>query len=248
MIEIRNISKRFNGNEVLRNIWVNYEEGKTNLIIGQSGSGKTVLLKTMVGIYQPDEGEVLFDGISLNTQSSAELRELRKNIRMLFHGGSLFDSYTVVENIKFPLDMFTQMTEKEKKERVRYCLERVNLENAGKLYPSQLSGGMQKRAAIARAIVLNPRYLFCDEPNSGLDPQTATVIDQLIKDITKEFNITTILNTHDMNSVLELGEKVVFLHQGTKAWEGTKDDIFNSGNELLNEFIFATTLAKHFRK
>ena len=244
MIRADHISKTFEGRKVLNDISVEFETGKTNLIIGRSGSGKTVLLKTLVGLHEPDSGRILFDDVCYTDLKFKQRKAIRKDIGMIFQGGALIDSSTVFENVKLPLDLFTDQSEAEKRERVEFCLERVELSHAPHLYPSELSGGMIKRAAIARAIVLNPRYLFCDEPNSGLDPQTSVVIDNLIHDITKEFNITTIINTHDMNSVMEIGEKIVYIHEGNKWWEGTKDDILLSENRELNDFVFASAMAK----
>ncbi len=248
MIRVINITKKFEDTTVLENISVTFEQGKTNLIIGQSGSGKTVLLKCIVGLHEIDEGEIWYDDRLYNDLTFKERKKIRKEIGMLFQGGALFDSSTVEQNVKFPLDMFTEMSESEKLERVNFCLCRVNIINANKLFPAELSGGMKKRVAIARAIALNPKYLFCDEPNSGLDPKTAIVIDNLIKEITEEFNITTIVNTHDMNSVLEIGDKVIFIFQGRKIWEGTNKDILHTQNETLNDFVFATTLAQQLKK
>ncbi len=248
MIKVINVTKTFDGTPVLENVTITFEQGKTNLIIGQSGSGKTVLLKSIVGLHEIDNGEIWFDDRLYNALSFKERKKIRKEIGMLFQGAALFDSSTVEQNIRFPLDMFTEMTEAEKLDRVNFCLNRVNIVNANKLYPAELSGGMKKRVAIARAIALNPKYLFCDEPNSGLDPKTAIVIDNLIKEITEEFNITTIVNTHDMNSVLEIGDKVVFIYQGKKLWEGTNKDILHTSNETLNDFVFATTLAQQLKK
>ena len=225
-----------------------FESGKTNLIIGRSGSGKTVLLKTLVGLHEPDSGSIFYDDKNYTALSFAERKEVRRELGMIFQGGALLDSSTVYENVRLPLDMFTNRTSAEKDRRVRECLERVELSHAGHLYPSELSGGMIKRAAIARAIVLNPKYLFCDEPNSGLDPQTSIVIDNLIRDITVEYNITTIINTHDMNSVMEIGDKIVYIHQGKKWWEGTKDDILSADNQELNDFVFASAMAKRAKK
>ena len=247
MIVAENISKFFNNEQVLYNINVVFEPGKTNLIIGKSGSGKTVLMKSIIGLFVAERGSILYDNRDFLQMTAKEQRSLRKEMGMLFQGSALFDSLTVEENIRFPLDMFSSMTENEKRERVDFCLNRVNLDNANKLFPGELSGGMQKRVAIARAIVLNPRYLFCDEPNSGLDPKTALVIDKLISDITHEFNITTIVNTHDMNSVMEIGEKVVFIHEGHKCWEGNNVEILNSKDESLNDFIFASNFAKKMK-
>ena len=221
--------------------------GKTNLIIGQSGSGKTVLLKTIVGLLDIDLGEIFYGDIEFTKLGFLEKKEIRKQIGMLFQGGALFDSSTVEENVRFPLDMFTDMSKEEKRERVNFCLKRVKLENANKLYPGEISGGMKKRVAIARAIALNPKFLFCDEPNSGLDPMTSLVIDNLIKEITEEYNITTIVNTHDMNSVMEIGDKVVFIYKGKVTWEGSKDDIFQTNNQYLNDFVFASPLSKKIK-
>jgi phospholipid/cholesterol/gamma-HCH transport system ATP-binding protein len=248
MIEGKNITKKFNDITVLDNVSVSFDQGKTNLIIGQSGSGKTVLLKSIVGLHNIDEGEIWFDNRLYNTLNFKEKKEIRKEIGMLFQGAALFDSSTVEENVMLPLDMFTEMSFAEKLDRVNFCLERVNINDANHLYPSELSGGMKKRVGIARAIALNPKYLFCDEPNSGLDPQTGILIDELIKKITEEFNITTIVNTHDMNSVLEIADKVVFIYEGKKMWEGTKTEIMNTDCKELNDFVFATNLAKQLRK
>ena len=248
MIEVKHAIKSFDGNTVLKDVSTTFETGKTNLIIGQSGSGKTVLMKSVVGIHRIDSGEILYDGRNITSMKRKELNALRREIGMLFQGSALFDSMSVLENVKFPLDMFTEMTEEEKIDRAKFCLERVELSHALDLSPAEISGGMQKRAAIARAIVLNPKYLFCDEPNSGLDPKTSLLIDQLIQDITHEFNITTIVNTHDMNSVMEIGENIVFISKGEKAWQGTKDEIFDTGCEPLEEFIFASNLYKEIKK
>ena len=244
MIKGEHISKSFEGRTILDDISVEFETGKTNLIIGRSGSGKTVLLKTLVGLHTPDTGSIFYDDVCYTDLNFTERKAIRKDIGMIFQGGALLDSSTVVENVKLPLDLFTDQSEEEKLERVNFCLRRVRLENADHLYPSELSGGMIKRVAIARAIVLNPRYLFCDEPNSGLDPQTSVVIDNLIQDITREYNITTIINTHDMNSVMEIGEKIVYIHEGKKWWEGSKEDILLSENKELNDFVFASAMAK----
>jgi phospholipid/cholesterol/gamma-HCH transport system ATP-binding protein len=244
MIKGEHIYKSFDGRTILEDISVEFEAGKTNLIIGRSGSGKTVLLKSLVGLHDVDSGKIFYDDVCYSTLGFKERKEIRKDIGMIFQGGALLDSSTVRENVRLPLDLFTDMSEGEKRDRVSFCLERVRLVGADHLYPSEISGGMVKRAAIARAIVLNPRYLFCDEPNSGLDPQTSVVIDNLIHDITKEFNITTIINTHDMNSVMEIGEKIVYIHEGNKWWEGTKDDILLSDNPELNDFVFASAMAK----
>jgi len=248
MIELRNIHKSFGEKEILKGISVEFSEGKTNLIIGQSGSGKTVLLKAIVGLHDIDEGEIIFDGRVFNKMSLKEKKLIRQEIGMVFQGGALFDSSNVLQNVKFPLDMFTQMTESEKLDRVNFCLKRVNLENVNHLFPSEISGGMKKRVSIARAIALNPKYLFCDEPNSGLDPKTSIVIDHLISEITQEFNITTIINTHDMNSVAEIGDKILFMHKGNQIWVGDKNEIFVTENQELQDFIFATELMKKIRK
>jgi phospholipid/cholesterol/gamma-HCH transport system ATP-binding protein len=247
MIIIKNLNKSFNGRTVLKDVNVSFEPGKTNLIIGQSGSGKTVLLKAIVGLHDIDSGEIWFEDLLFNKLNFTDKKEIRKQIGMLFQGSALFDSLTVEQNVRFPLDMFTDQLMEEKTERVNFCLKRVNILNSNDLYPSELSGGMKKRVAIARAISLNPKYLFCDEPNSGLDPITAILIDELIKEITKEYNITTIVNTHDMNSVMEIGEKIVFISDGVICWEGNKDEILSSDNEKLNDFVFANSLAKQLR-
>ena len=244
MIRAEHIIKSFDGRTVLKDISVEFKTGCTNLIIGRSGSGKTVLLKTLVGLHEPDKGSVWYDETNYTQLGFMERKAIRKDIGMIFQGGALLDSSTVEENIKLPLDLFTEQSEEEKMERVNFCLKRVRLENANHLYPAELSGGMIKRVAIARAIVMNPRYLFCDEPNSGLDPQTSIVIDNLIHEITKEYNITTIINTHDMNSVMEIGEKIVYIHEGNKWWEGTKEEILHAENRELNDFVFASAMAK----
>ena len=247
MIQVENIYKAFEHTEVLKDISVFFEEKKTNLIIGQSGSGKTVLLKCIIGLLNIDHGKILYDDIVFNKLSFKKKKEIRKNIGMVFQGGALFDSETVEQNVKFPLDMFTDMTDQEKHHRVNECLERVNILNANHLYPAEISGGMQKRVAIARAIVLNPKYLFFDEPISGLDPNSAIRIDRLIRELTMDFETTTIINTHDMNSVMEIGDKVIFLYDGQKWWEGSRHDILDAQNEELNDFVFATNLAKTVR-
>jgi len=247
MIEIQNISKSFDGIEVIKDIDIVFEKGKTNLIIGQSGSGKTVLLKSIVGLHAIDTGKILYDDILFNELDFEAKKQMRQKMGMLFQGGALFDSNTVEENVMFPLDMFTNMRYDEKQDRANECLKRVNIVNANHLYPDEISGGMKKRVAIARAIALNPKYLFCDEPNSGLDPKTAILIDNLIKEITVEYDMTTIVNTHDMNSVMEIGDKVVFIYHGEKWWEGTRDDIFKTENEELNNFIFASKLSQKIR-
>ena len=245
MIEIRNLHKRFDDREVLKGITSKFENGKTNLIIGQSGSGKTVLLKNIVGLFTPTEGDVLYDGRSFMAMTKKERAMLRREMGMIFQSAALFDSMSVLENVMFPLDMFSDMSYKERVRRAMFCLERVNLGEAAAKYPGEISGGMQKRVAIARAIALNPRYLFCDEPNSGLDPKTSLVIDELIHGITAEYGTTTIINTHDMNSVMGIGEHILFIYEGYAEWEGTKDEVVNSNNEKLNNFIFASDL---FRK
>ncbi len=244
MIRGEHIVKSFDGRRVLDDISVEFDTGKTNLIIGRSGSGKTVLLKSLVGLHEIDSGSIHYDDLCYTSLGFRERKAVRKDIGMIFQGGALLDSSTVEDNVRLPLDLFTSQSEREKRELVEFCLRRVNLRDAGRLYPAELSGGMIKRVAIARAIVLNPKYLFCDEPNSGLDPMTSIVIDNLIKEITEEYNITTIVNTHDMNSVMEIGEKVVFIHEGRKWWEGTKHDIMHSDNRELNDFVFASAMAK----
>ena len=245
MIRADHLVKSFDGRTVLNDVSARFETGKTNLIIGKSGSGKTVLLKSLVGLHEVDSGSVWHDDTEFSALGFAARKAVRKDIGMIFQGGALLDSSTVEENVKLPLDLFTEQSEAEKMERVNFCLQRVRLERANRLYPAELSGGMIKRVAIARAIVLNPRYLFCDEPNSGLDPQTSIVIDNLIHDITQEYGITTIINTHDMNSVMEIGEKIVYIYEGRKWWEGTKEDILHADNRELNDFVFASAMAKH---
>ncbi|MFV0468468.1 MAG: ABC transporter ATP-binding protein [Dysgonomonas sp.] len=248
MIEVRNLKKSFEGREVLNGFNMVFEEGKTNLIIGRSGSGKTVLLKNLVGLMRPTSGEILYDGRDLTKMNSNELKDLRQEMGMIFQGSALFDAMTVFENVFFPLQMFSSLSKKEKVKRTEFCLERVKLSDAGNLYPSEISGGMMKRAAIARAIALNPKYLFCDEPNSGLDPQTSLVIDELIHDITKEYDITTIINTHDMNSVMNIGEKIFFIKEGNLEWTGTNQEVMFSTNESFNEFVFASNLFQKVKK
>lgn len=240
MIEIKNIKKSFGSKTVLHQVDATMETGKCNLIIGSSGSGKTVLMKLLVGLLEPDQGSILYDGKAFTGAPLEERKLIRKEIGMLFQGGALFDSMTVEQNVLFPLDMFSKYNAKQKMDKVNEVLARVNLVEANHKYPSELSGGMKKRVGIARAIVLNPKYLFCDEPNSGLDPQTSLVIDKLIFEITKEYNITTIINTHDMNSVMEFGEHIIYMYQGNKEWEGTNKEIIFSKNERLNKFIFAS--------
>ena len=247
MIKAQNIVKSFDGRTVLNDISVEFLTGRTNLIIGRSGSGKTVLLKSLVGLHEIDEGAIYYDDVCFSTLDFKARKAIRKDVGMIFQGGALLDSSTVVENVKLPLDLFTEQSEEEKLERVNFCLKRVNLDNAHKLYPSELSGGMVKRVAIARAIVLNPRYLFCDEPNSGLDPQTSIVIDNLIRDITEEYSMTTIINTHDMNSVLGIGENIVFINKGHCDWKGNDHNIYRSDNKDLNDFVFASRLFKEVK-
>ena len=242
MIEVKHINKSFDDKQILHDISATFYDGKTNLIIGQSGSGKTVLMKSIVGLITPEEGEILYDGRDIMKMNMSQRKQIRKAIGMLFQGSALFDSETVLGNVIFPLKMFSDMEPEEQLERARFCIERVNLKGADDKYPSEISGGMQKRVAIARAIALNPKYLFCDEPNSGLDPKTAILIDELVSDITKEYNITTIINTHDMNSVLGIGENIIFVNKGHNGWTGTKDDIFDSECQALNDFVFATDL------
>lgn len=244
MIEVKDITKSFDGRTVLHDVSATFYTGKTNLIIGQSGSGKTVLMKSLVGLLQPDSGSILFDGRDIVTMSSHEIKELRKEIGMLFQGSALFDSETVLGNVMFPLVMFTDMSREEMLERAHFCIKRVNLTGAEDKFPSEISGGMQKRVAIARAIALNPKYLFCDEPNSGLDPKTSILIDELLSDITHEYGITTVINTHDMNSVLGIGENIIFINKGYREWVGDMTQIYTTSNEALNDFVFATELFK----
>ena len=248
MIEARGVNKSFGDHHVLKNISCSFEKGKTNLIIGQSGSGKTVLMKCLVGLYEVDQGKIIYDNRNFSEMNFEERKNLRQEIGMLFQGGALFDYMTVEENIMFPLSMFTNQSKEEKLDRVNFVLARVNLENVNKLMPSELSGGMRKRVAIARAISMKPQYLFCDEPNSGLDPQTSGVIDRLIKEITDEYEITTIVNTHDMNSVLSIGDTVAFIYNGELWWRGNKDTILLTENKELNEFVFGTELTSRLKK
>ncbi len=248
MIEVKDLYKQFSGTPVLKGISTTFEQGKTSMIIGESGSGKTVLLKCLLGLHVPDEGIISFDGrkhIDLDIKTQ---RQLRKEIGMVFQGGALYDSLTVEENVMFPLKMFTDNSFGEMLERVNFVLRRVNLKDVNNKFPAELSGGMQKRVAIARAIVMNPKYLFCDEPNSGLDPNTATVIDNLIQEITKEYNMITVINSHDMNSVMEIGEKIIFLKDGVKAWEGTNKEIFKTENEAIVKFVYSSNLFKKVRE
>ena len=244
MIEIKNISKSFANNKVIDDVSFVFEQGKTNLIIGESGSGKTTIMKLMVGLHEVDSGEVLYDGLNFPTLGVKEKQEVRKKIGMLFQGGALFDSQTLEENIQFPLDMFTTMSKAEKLDRVNFCLEKVQLSGKNKLYPGELSGGMKKRAALARAIANSPQYLFCDEPNSGLDPKTSIVIDNLIQSLTHEFNITTIVITHDMNSVVEIGQKILYIYKGKHWWTGNSQDILKTTNPELVDFVFASGFMK----
>lgn len=248
MIEVRRLYKSFEGKEVLKDVSTLFEKGKTNLIIGRSGSGKTVLMKNLIGLIRPSSGEIRYDNRNLTAMSKKELNALRREMGMLFQGSALFDSMTVLENVMFPLTMFTRDSWKDREKRAKFCLERVNLTDADHLYPGEISGGMMKRVAIARAIAMNPAYLFCDEPNSGLDPKTSLLIDDLIHDITKEYNITTIINTHDMNSVMNIGEKIVFISEGRKVWEGTKEKIMTSTDRELNDFVFASDLFKKVKE
>lgn len=248
MIEVKNVEKSFGENKILKGISTTFETGMTNLIIGRSGSGKTVLLKSLLGIHTPEEGTISFDGRIYSELSPDEKRALRTEIGMVFQGSALFDSLTVEENVGFPLKMFTKKRSKEVKDRVNEVLDRVNLKDANRKFPAELSGGMQKRVAIARAIVNNPKYLFCDEPNSGLDPETSIVIDELIQEITKEYEITTVINTHDMNSVLQIGEKIVFLKNGIKEWEGNKEQILETRNKSIVEFVYSSDLFKKVRE
>ncbi len=248
MIEVKDLTKSFDGRTVLHDIDATFYTGKTNLIIGQSGSGKTVLMKSLVGLIRPEQGQILFDGRDLLGMKQEEVKNLRKEIGMLFQGSALFDSETVLGNVMFPLVMFTSMSQAEMRDRAMFCLERVNLLGAEDKYPAEISGGMQKRAAIARAIALNPKYLFCDEPNSGLDPKTSIIIDELLSDITHEYNITTVINTHDMNSVLGIGENIIFINKGYREWVGDMSQIYNTSNEALNDFVFATRLFQEVRE
>lgn len=248
MIEIKDLTKSFEDRTVLHSVSANFETGKTNLIIGQSGSGKTVMLKCLVGLLKPDSGQILFDGRDVTKMNASTIKNLRKEIGMLFQGSALFDSETVLGNVMFPLKMFTDMTPKEMHERAMFCISRVKLDGATDKFPSEISGGMQKRAAIARAIALNPKYLFCDEPNSGLDPKTSILIDELLHDITHEYNITTVINTHDMNSVLGIGENIIFINKGHREWVGNMHQVYNTTNQAFNDFVFATELFQQVRR
>lgn len=242
MIEAKNVSKWFDGQRILYDINATFETGKTNLIIGQSGSGKTVFMKCLIGLLTPEEGEILYDGRKIRNMNNDERRQLRTEIGMLFQGSALFDNETVLGNVMFPLTMFSSLSKEEQLERAHFCIKRVGLENADKKYPSEISGGMQKRVAIARAIALNPKYLFCDEPNSGLDPKTSILIDELLSDITHEYGMTTVINTHDMNSVLGIGEKIIFINKGHCDWIGNDKNIFRAKSQSLNDFVFASKL------
>jgi len=249
MIEVSNLNKSFDGVQVLKDISAVFENGKCNMIIGQSGSGKTVLVKSIIGLHRVDSGRIEYDGRNLPDMRMNDIRILRREVGMLFQGSALFDSLTVMENVMYPLEMFSSSTKKEMEDRATFCLNRVNLaEQSFKLFPAEISGGMQKRVAIARAIALNPKYLFCDEPNSGLDPKTSLIIDKLIQEITQEYNITTIVNSHDMNSVIEIGENIIFIDKGEKAWAGTNKDIYRADNQALNDFVFASQLYKQVKK
>ena len=248
MIEIKQLTKSFGDRTVLQGIDAVFETGKTNLIIGQSGSGKTVLMNDLVGLLEPTSGQILYDGRDFVTMDKRQRILLRREMGMTFQGSALFDSLNVLENVRFPLDMFSSMSSRERDRRAMECIERVNLKGTETKYPDEISGGMQKRVAIARAIVLNPKYLFCDEPNSGLDPKTSLVIDRLLSDITHDYGITTIINTHDMNSVMGIGEKIIFIYQGHKEWEGTKDQVMDAKNKRLNDFVFASDLFRKVRK
>lgn len=248
MIELKNITKSFGDRTVVENVSFTFQTGKTNLVIGESGSGKTTLLKIMVGLHQPNSGSVVYDGRDFTALSEKEKQVVRKEIGMLFQGGALFDSMNLEQNVRFPLDMFTELSEAEKIDRVNFCLEKVRLVGKNKLFPSELSGGMKKRAALARAISNNPNYLFCDEPNSGLDPKTSIVIDELISEITRDLNMTTVIITHDMNSVMEIGENLMFIYKGKNWWTGTKDEILNTKNNELYDFVFASEFIKKVYK
>lgn len=248
MIEARNVSKWFDGQRILYGINATLETGKTNLIIGQSGSGKTVFMKCLIGLLTPEEGEIFYDGRSIRNMDDSQKRQLRTEIGMLFQGSALFDNETVLGNVMFPMKMLSDMSRDEQIERARFCIRRVGLENADEKYPSEISGGMQKRVAIARAIALNPKYLFCDEPNSGLDPRTSILIDELLRDITEEYNITTVINTHDMNSVLGIGQNIVFINKGHCDWIGNDKTIFRSKSQSLNDFVFASKLFQEVKR
>lgn len=248
MIKVSHLTKSFDGRVVIDDINAHFKKGLVNIIIGRSGSGKTVFLKNLIGLLKPDEGEILYGGQDFLKMRSREIKKLRKDMGMLFQGSALFDSKTVLENVMFPLDIFSKKNKRERRKRAEFCLERVNLESAHDLYPSEISGGMMKRVAIARAISLNPTYLFCDEPNSGLDPKTSQLIDELISDITQDFGMTTIVVTHDMNSVMNIGDHIIYIHEGRKEWEGSKEEIMKTDNEVLNEFVFASDLFKKIKE
>jgi phospholipid/cholesterol/gamma-HCH transport system ATP-binding protein len=248
MIEVKNLFKSFDGEFVLNDVSARFEPGKCNLIIGRSGSGKTVLIKSIAGLIEVDQGEIWYDDQKFSHLNASSRQVIRKEMGVLFQGAALFDSLTVEENVLFPLDMFTHQNRKEKLDRANFCLERVRVTGSNGMFPAELSGGMKKRVAIARAIALNPKYLLCDEPNSGLDPETGIIIDSLIKELTEEFQMTTIVNSHDMNSVLEIGDKVIFIFQGCKSWEGSREEILMTDNEALNKFVFATNMAKKIKK
>jgi phospholipid/cholesterol/gamma-HCH transport system ATP-binding protein len=248
MIEVNNLHKSFGGHDVLKGISAKFYKGKTNLIIGQSGSGKTVFLKSLVGLHAIDKGEIFYDDRRLAEMDEDAKKDLRTEMGMVFQGNALFDSLTIEENVTFSLGMFSNMSQSEKRDRANFCLNRVELENVNNKFPAELSGGMQKRVALARAIVMNPKYLFCDEPNSGLDPKTAIVIDQLIQEITKEYNITTVINTHDMNSVMEIGDQVIYIKYGKLAWEGSSEEILSTDNDDINDFVYSSELFKKIKK
>ena len=247
MIAIKNINKSFGDRKVVDNVSFTFYPGKCNLVIGESGSGKTTIMKMMVGLLRPDSGEIIYDGDDFLAMTNQQRQDIRKKIGMLFQGGALFDSMTVEENVMFPMEMFTQMSKSERQERANFCLSRVRLEGKNKLYPGELSGGMKKRAALARALSINPKYLFCDEPNSGLDPRTSIVIDELIKEVTEEYNITTMVVTHDMNSVLGIGDNILFIYKGNKGWEGTRKEILNTDSIELLDFVYASEFLKQLR-
>lgn len=248
MIEVKNVSKGFGEKQILKNVSHRFEKGKVNLIIGGSGSGKTVLVKCMVGLFEVDSGRIEYDGRNFSEMNFKERKPIRQEIGMLFQGSALFDSMTVEQNVMFPLTMLSDLSQQEKTDRVNFCLQRVNLPSSHKLFPAEISGGMKKRVAIARAIAMNPKYLFCDEPNSGLDPKTSIVIDELIMEITEEFQMTTIINTHDMNSVITMGDNILFIHKGEKWWSGNEQEILKSGNPEVDEFIFASKIMQHLKK
>ena len=248
MIEVKSLIKSFDGNLILNNISTKFVQGKTNLIIGQSGSGKSVLTKCIIGLHAPENGQILYDGVDFSAMKKKEKKKIRTQIGMLFQAGALFDSLSVIENVIFPLKMFTTMSRKEMLDRANFCLERVDIINKNNLFPSEISGGMQKRVAIARAIVMKPKYLFCDEPNSGLDPLTAILIDNLIKELTEEYNMTTVVITHDMNSVLEIGENIMFIYNGNNHWVGDKDSIITTSNKEVNDFVYSSKFLKLFKE